>query len=115
MVAHRPRQHRPTTGSVLTDQRAPPNDPDTRTTRQLVDIVYAHAGQPTTRVRSLPPLIRRGLGVFNPTVRELLEMQYQFAEPFIVESTKITTKLGIQPTPYDQALGETLAAYPHLT
>jgi nucleoside-diphosphate-sugar epimerase len=92
-----------------------PNDPDTRTTRQLVDIVYAQAGQLRTRVRSLPPLILRGLGVFNSTVRELLEMQYQFAEPFIVESTKITTKLGIQPTPYDQALGETLAAYRHLT
>ena len=23
-----------------------PNDPDTRTTRQLVDLVYQHAGQP---------------------------------------------------------------------
>src|SRR5215203_1458603 len=29
-----------------------PNDPDTRTTGQLVDIVYAQAGQPRTRVRS---------------------------------------------------------------
>ena len=92
-----------------------PNDPSTRTTRQLVDIVYRHAGQPATRVRSLPPLLLRGLGVFNATVRELLELQYQFDEPFIVDSTMIATKLGAHATPYDQALAETLAAYPRLS
>jgi len=30
----------------------------------------------------------------HPTVLELLELQYEFREPFIVESTKIATKLG---------------------
>ncbi|MFC7359774.1 NAD-dependent epimerase/dehydratase family protein [Nocardioides astragali] len=88
-----------------------PNDPDTRTTRQLVDLVYRHAGQPTTRVRALPPLMLRGLGLFNPTVRELLEMQYQFEEPFIVDSSKMTTKLDVRATPIDRALAATLATY----
>jgi nucleoside-diphosphate-sugar epimerase len=31
-----------------------PNDPDTRTTRQLVELVYRHAGQPRVRLRRLP-------------------------------------------------------------
>ena len=31
-----------------------PNDPDTRTTRQLVDIVYQHAGQPRAKLRAMP-------------------------------------------------------------
>ncbi len=31
-----------------------PNDPNTRTTRQLVDIVYQHAGQLRTKLRVLP-------------------------------------------------------------
>ena len=88
-----------------------PNDPDTRTTRQLVDIVYRHAGRPAHEVRSLPPLMLRGIGLFNATVRELLEMQYQFEEPFVVDSSKIATKLGVQATPYDQALADTLATY----
>ena len=88
-----------------------PNDPDTRTTRQLVDLVYRHAGHPNTKVRALPPLMLRGLGLFNATVGELIEMQYQFEEPFIVDSSKMTTKLGVQATPYDQALAETLATY----
>jgi len=90
-----------------------PNDPDTRTTRQLVETVYRHAGQPRTRVRALPPLVLRGLAWVNPTVRELLEMQYQFEEPFIVDSSKIAGKLDVHATPLDQALADTLATYRH--
>lgn len=87
------------------------NDPDTKTTRQLVDIVFRLAGQPRAKVRALSPLLLRGLGLVNPTVRELIEMQYQFEEPFIVDSTKITTKLNVEATPIEQALADTLATY----
>jgi hypothetical protein len=88
-----------------------PNDPDTRTTRQLVDLVYRHAGQPRARLRSLPPLLLRALGLANPVIRELVEMQYQFDEPFVVDSSKITSKLGLVATPIEQALIDTLATY----
>jgi nucleoside-diphosphate-sugar epimerase len=88
-----------------------PNDPRTRTTRQLVDTIYRQAGQPKTKLRSTPALMLRALGVFNPTVRELIELQYEFQEPFIVDSTKIATKLDVQATPLDQALANTLATY----
>ena len=89
-----------------------PNDPDTHTTRQLVDIVYQQAGQPP---RPTPRDAAAGacvvLGLANPTVRELVEMQYQFEEPFIVDSSKIATKLGVHATPIDQALADTLDSY----
>jgi len=88
-----------------------PNDPHTRTTRQLVDTIYRLAGQPRTKLRSTPALLLRALGVVNPTVRELLELQYEFQEPFIVDSTKIAAKLDVHATPLDQALAETLASY----
>ena len=88
-----------------------PNDPDTRSTRQLVDLAYQQAGQPRTKLRAMPPLMLRALGLFNPTVRELTEMQYLFEEPFIVDSTKIANKLDAHATPLDQALAETLATY----
>ena len=88
-----------------------PNDPDTRTTRQLVDLVYRQAGRSGARVRALPPLMLRGLGLFNATVRELLEMQYQFEEPFVVDSSKMVSKLGVMATPYEVAIAETLATY----
>ena len=88
-----------------------PNDLDTRTTRQLVDIAYRQAGQPRSKLRRLPPVLLRALGLLNPTMRELVEMQYQFEEPFVVDSSKITNKLGIEATPVEQALADTLRGY----
>ena len=88
-----------------------PNDPHTQTTRQLVEVIYRLAGQPKTKLRSTPALLLRALGVTNPTVRELLELQYEFQEPFIVDSTKIATKLEVHATPLDQALAGTAATY----
>jgi nucleoside-diphosphate-sugar epimerase len=88
-----------------------PNDPDTRTTRQLVDTVYRLAGRTGGRLRTVPPLLLRAVGLVNPGVRELVEMQYLFAEPFVVDSSKITDKLGVVATPLDQALADTLGSY----
>jgi hypothetical protein len=90
---------------------APAQHPQTRTTRQLVDTIYQLAGQPKTKLRSTPALLLRALGVVNPTVRELLELQYEFQEPFVVDSTKIAAKLDVHATPLDQALADTLAGY----
>ena len=45
------------------------------------------------------------LPLTNPTVQELLEMQYQFAEPFIVDSSKITNALHVEATPIRAGLG----------
>jgi nucleoside-diphosphate-sugar epimerase len=88
-----------------------PNDPATRTTRQLVDIAYRQAGQKRGRLRTLPPLLLRALGLFDPAMRELVEMQYLFAEPFVVDSSKIADELGVVATPVEQALADTLGDY----
>jgi nucleoside-diphosphate-sugar epimerase len=58
-------------------------------------------------------LLLRALAIINPVVRELLEMQYQFEEPFIVDSSKITTRLGVTATPLDQSIAETFKSYAH--
>ena len=88
-----------------------PNDPNTRSTRQLVDAVYRQAHQPRARLRQVHPFLLRLAALTNRTLRELLEMQYQFDEPFIVDSTKINTLLGVHATPTEQALADTLAYY----
>lgn len=92
-----------------------PNDPDTRTTRQLCELAFQQAGAPRARLRQIPPLFLRLVALTNPTVRELLEMQYQFAEPFIVDSSKIANALHLEATPIEQALAETLATYDRRT
>jgi len=88
-----------------------PNDPHTRTTRQLVHAAYQHAGRSRSKLRTVPPLLLTAMGLVNPTIRELVEMQYQFQEPFIVDSNKITTKLGVHPTPLETAVFDTFTTY----
>ena len=90
-----------------------PTNPTTHTTRQLVDLVFEQAGQPRTRLRQIKPWMIRIAALTNRTLRELPEMQYQFEESFIVDSTKITNTLGVHATPVEQALADTLATYRH--
>jgi nucleoside-diphosphate-sugar epimerase len=82
-----------------------PNDPDTRTTRELVDMAYRAAGRPRGRLRQIPQLVIR------VAAREVYEMRYLFEEPFIVDSTRIAAKLGAHATPIEQAVADTLARY----
>jgi hypothetical protein len=77
----------------------------------MVDTVYRIAGQPRTLLRQVHPLLLRLAALSNRTVQELLEMQYQFDEPFLVDSTKINIELGVRATPIEQALADTLASY----
>ncbi len=88
-----------------------PNDPDTKTTRQLVEIIFRDAGRPDTKLKTVPTVVLKTMGLFNPTMRELLEMQYLYAEPFVVDSTKIADRLGVHATPVEDALAQTLASY----
>jgi hypothetical protein len=56
-------------------------------------------------------LLLRSIGLFNTTVRELVELQYEFQEPFVVDSTKIAAKLDVHATPLEQALAHTVTSY----
>jgi hypothetical protein len=38
-------------------------------------------------------------------------MTYEFEEPFVVDSTAITTELGVRATPLEEALAATAATY----
>jgi len=88
-----------------------PNDRQTRTTRHLTDMVYGLAGSSPAKLRVIRPYQLRIAALANRTLRELVEMQYQFAEPFIVDSTKIASRLGANATPLEEALAGTLAGY----
>jgi nucleoside-diphosphate-sugar epimerase len=66
------------------------------------------AGAAPSRVSKMPTLTLRLAGLFNPTAREMLEMQYQLQRPFVLNSSAATVAFGIQPTPTDDALKETI-------
>ncbi len=61
--------------------------PETVTTRQLLELVAGDVGHPVG-VRGLPKLAVRALGLFNPTMRELVEMSYEFDESFVLDTSK---------------------------
>jgi nucleoside-diphosphate-sugar epimerase len=83
-----------------------PNDPVTRTTRQLAELAC-----PGARVRPVRPMLLRLAGLTDPAVREILEMRYLFEEPFVVDSSAIAAELGVTATPAAEALAETSATY----
>lgn len=83
-----------------------PNAP-ALTTRRIIELIAEQVGRPIA-VKTSPKLLLQVLGVFNPTIRELPEMLYEFTKPFIVDSTKAQERLGIDPTPMEVALTETI-------
>jgi len=47
-------------------------------------------------------------GVFDATVRELRETQYQFSAPFVLDSSAAQTAFGLRPTPYEDSLRQAI-------
>jgi len=56
-------------------------------------------------------LAMRALGLFNPTMRELVEMTYEFDEPFVLDTTKYESTFGRPGTPLKAAVHETVTWY----
>ncbi|MCG5444648.1 NAD-dependent epimerase/dehydratase family protein [Micromonospora sp. NIE79] len=78
--------------------------------RELATRVAALAGVPVPRLIRMPyPVLWLG-GLASPLTRELRETAYQFDRPFLMESVAATAALGIEPTPLESALTETVEA-----
>ncbi len=83
---------------------------ETRTTRQLIETVYALAGR-RPRVLAAGRTTLRLLGLVRPEMREYLHTLYQFTDPWVVDDSRIRTRFGDLATPLDDALATTLAWY----
>ncbi|MCM0676073.1 NAD-dependent epimerase/dehydratase family protein [Micromonospora phytophila] len=78
--------------------------------RELAARAATLAGAPEPKLTRMPgPVLWLG-GLFDPIAKEIREMTYQFDRPFVLDSAAATTTFGIEPTPVDDALTETLAA-----
>jgi nucleoside-diphosphate-sugar epimerase len=84
--------------------------PPTVTTRALLDLVAAEVGHPVA-IRSLPQLAVRALGLVSPMMRALVEMTYEFDEPFILDTTRYQATFGPAGTPLAAAVAATVAWY----
>jgi nucleoside-diphosphate-sugar epimerase len=85
---------------------APSNPPITQA--EFVRLIAAELGQPV-KSRTAGPLMMRLLGLFDKSMAETVEMMYEWTAPFVVDTSKAEKAFGLQATPLNQALRETLA------
>jgi nucleoside-diphosphate-sugar epimerase len=83
-----------------------PNDPATRTTRELVDMIFKLAGQSRSRLRRMPPLLLRSLSLINPS-----KCSTNSRNRISSTATKSRTSWGSQQLPSMRPSPETLQAY----
>jgi nucleoside-diphosphate-sugar epimerase len=84
--------------------------PETVTTRRFVETIFEEVGKPA-RVQAAPKILLRAMGVFNPPLRETIEMLYEFDEPFVVDHSAFERAFGIRATPLREAIKETVRWY----
>ena len=84
--------------------------PETVTTRTLLSLVATEVGHPV-EVRRIPKLALRALGVVNPMIRALAELEYEFDQPFVLDTSKYQSTFGASSTPLSAAVSETIAWY----
>jgi uncharacterized protein (DUF2236 family) len=83
---------------------------ETTTTREFVQTVFEEVGRPA-RIQAAPKFVLRTLGLFNPALRETIEMLYEFEDPFIVNHSRFARTFGDHATPLREAIGRTVRWY----
>lgn len=81
--------------------------PETLTTRAFIERIAQVVGHPV-KIQVAPTLLIRAMGLFQPVMREMVEMVYEFEEPFIVDHSKFVGALGDLATPLDEAIPATV-------
>jgi nucleoside-diphosphate-sugar epimerase len=84
--------------------------PQTVTTRTFLDLLAGVVGHPV-KIRTTPKLVLRAVGLVNPLIRELAEMEYEFEEPFVLDTAKYEATFGAAGTPLIAAITETVGWY----
>jgi nucleoside-diphosphate-sugar epimerase len=84
--------------------------PGTISTRRFAELVFAQAGrEPNLRVAT--KFLLRVMGLFNPFLREVLEMHYLWTNPVILDDRRIHALLpGLRKTSYEEGIRLTYQA-----
>ncbi|RKG79298.1 NAD-dependent epimerase/dehydratase family protein [Corallococcus exercitus] len=80
------------------------------TQRQMVKEIYAQAGH-TPRTMTMGKTLVRLAGLFDPFMKELVEMYYLLTNPVLLDDSALRGLLGtVHKTPYAEGIRQTLAA-----
>ena len=85
----------------------PPNAP-TLSTREVLQVGFDYLGtQP--KIQSATKMMMRFFGLFSPEAREMVEMMYEFEQPFVVDDSKFAQMFGDNhATPMEEGIRQTL-------
>jgi len=78
------------------------------TQKELVGIIEAELGH-KVKVLAAGKTLLSVLGLFDPTLRESVEMVYEWTQPFIMDSRKAEKAFGLKATPLPDAMKQTIA------
>jgi len=97
--------------TVATDERGwgtawlvPSNPP--LTARELANRFTRVVGAPAPKLTSIPYPVLWTAGLFSPLLRELRTTHYQFARPFVLDSSVTERTFGLAPSDLDGPLAE---------
>jgi nucleoside-diphosphate-sugar epimerase len=77
--------------------------------RRFAELAASAAGVSTPKLRRVTRPMLFLAGLFSPPAREMMEMAYEFEEPFVLDSSAAESAFGLRPTPLDEALARTVA------
>jgi nucleoside-diphosphate-sugar epimerase len=80
------------------------------TQRDMAQLIGKMLGRPV-HIQALPKVAIQAIGLFNPTMHEMVEMFYQYTEPQIVDASAIEQAFGLHATPVDEAIRATIQWY----
>jgi nucleoside-diphosphate-sugar epimerase len=87
-----------------------PNDNPSVTQRQMVELIAAEMNlQP--KMSAMGKTMMWIGGLFIPEAKEMVEMMYEFEQPFVVDSSKFENTFGMKATPMKDAIRETVIWY----
>ncbi len=82
----------------------------TITPRDFAKKVFEEAHRPM-KLQVANKLMLQAIGLFNPFMRELVEMHYLITDPVIMDDSPLRSLLGnVRATPYDEGIRLTLEA-----
>ena len=78
--------------------------------QEMIDEIAQQAGRPI-KTRAAGKWMLRVIGLFNPLMREMVEMHYLLTEPLIMDDSALQGLIGpIAKTPYAEGIRQSLAA-----
>lgn len=78
--------------------------------RAFVEMIFAELGKPA-KMNRVGKLMLSLAGMFVPPAKEMVEMLYEFENPYIVDSSDFENTFGVQPTPLRDSIKVTTAWY----